>query len=218
MIFITLTGGKVYISLDLSVNYVGNDNGADRTAVYRLDLVKGFVEIGMLLVATSNSEHLATLFGGLESLFCTDIIFMSCAEHDHNALGSGDTLAHLSLKVEKTRSVDYIELTVSPLDRSNRRRNGYVSPLLFGIKVENGCTLVNSAESVCQTCDIKHSLCKSRLAAACVTCNSNISDILSVIVLQKMTSLRHTLISAHLNNFERRIVICKNVITNVSTF
>ena len=218
MIFITLTGGKVYISLDLSVNYVRNDNGADCTAVYRLDLVKGFVKIGMLLVTASDGEHLSSLFGGLESLFCADVIFMSCTEHNKHALGSGDTLAHLSLKVEKTRSVDYIELTVFPFNRSNRRRNGYISPLLLGIKVESGCTLVNSAESVRQTCDIKHSLRKSSLAAACVTCNSNISDILSVIVLQKMTSLRHTLISAHLNNFERRIVICKNVIINVSTF
>ena len=123
MILIALASGKVNISLNLTVNYVRNDNRTNRSAVNRLDLFKGFIEISMLLVTTSNRKHLATLLGGLESFLCTDVIFVTCTENDKYTLGSGNTFAHFSLKVKKTRGVYYIKLAVLPLDRSDGCRD-----------------------------------------------------------------------------------------------
>ena len=123
MIFIALSSGKVNISLYLTVNYVRNDNGANCAAVNCLDLLKCLIEIGMLLVASGNCEHLSALLGCLESLFCTDVILMTCSENNKYALGSGNTFAHFSLKVKKTRGINYIKLAVFPLDRSDSCRD-----------------------------------------------------------------------------------------------
>ena len=143
----------------------------------------------MFLITTSDSEHLTSFLSCLECLFSTNVIFMACTENDENALRCCDTFSHFTLKVEETRSVDYIKLAVFPLDGSKSCCNGNVASLLFGIEVKSCVSFFNTTQSVCKTCDIKHSLCKSCFTSSCMTCESDITNVFSVIVFQNNSSL-----------------------------
>ncbi len=102
------------------------------------------------------------------------------AHHQH-ALGCADALVLACFKVEQTRCIDQVVLDALVLHRHNGRRQAGLALCFLGIKVRNSSAVLDPAHTLGSARKIDQRLGERGLAAAGMTGNQNIADVVACV-------------------------------------
>ena len=170
-IFISLVIKEVDVGVSLSVNDIGNYNGADRGSEGGLEALEHAVEARVLVAQTVDKEYLGQtrLVSRLDSLFGADAHAVLAGYNDQGDVRGAHTLGDAARKVEQTGSVDEVDLGVLPLYRGNSGHDRSLALDLLAVKIECGVAVGDLSEAVARLSEIKNGFRDRGLAAAAVT-------------------------------------------------
>ena len=161
----------------------GDRHGADDAAVLRLERFQNAEVVAMLLVELGNVEH-DGLFRRLEhlpaALRADGKTVLRGAENDAR-LDRTQRRGDLAGEVLEARAVDHVDLLSAEGNGSESRRDRYLALDFFRIVVADGVAVGDLALPVDGAGQIEHILGKSGLAAAAVTEQADIPDVLGCV-------------------------------------
>ena len=150
LIGIRLILQKIDIALHLPVHHIRHHQRADHRAKGRLQLLKYFIKIGVLIIQLVDEKQLGdALFAGrLKALFGADRHPAFPGNHDHRAACCTQPFAHPAGKVKQSRGVEQVHFGILPFHRYQRQGYRRFAAYLFRIKVTDRVAVRNAAEPV----------------------------------------------------------------------
>ena len=161
----------------------GDRHGADDAAVLGLQRFKHAEVITVLLIELGDVEG-DRLAGGLEQLpvaLRADGKAVLRGAEDDARLDSAQRGGDFTGEVLEARAVDHVDLLAAEGNGSDSRGDRYLTLDLFRVVVADGVAVVDLALTVDGTGQVEHVLGKGGLAAAAVTEQADIADVLGCV-------------------------------------
>ena len=183
LVLVGLAGEDVHQAGDLGAVHDGGGHGAQRGAEFLAQLLKGLVEVGVLLV------HLGDVYGtghtrvgkGLPGLFGADVQAVLRGDADDADVRDAQGLGDLAGEVEVSRGVDDVDLGLLILGVHGAGGDADLAAYLLLVVVRDGVARGGAAEPVGNAGQKEDALGEAGLAVAAVSEQRDVADVLGCI-------------------------------------
>ena len=183
LVLVGLAGQDIDEAGDLGAGHDGRGHGAQRGAELLAQLLKGLVEVGVLLV------HLGDVYGagqarvgkGLPGLLGADVQAVLGGDADDADVRDAQSLSDLAREVEVSRGVDDVDLGLLILSVHRAGGDTYLAADLLRVVVRDGVAGGGAAEPVGSAGQKEDALSEAGLAVAAVSEQRDVADVLGCI-------------------------------------